>query len=425
MSRTPWPTPDRQMMRRTAFRLGLQAGGIVAAIVVLLTGVAVTVIIGGQRSDARALLAEAVTRADDVSDPPAGIWLVIDTPQGNAASRNLPPGLPDTVALAATAASGATEVSDHRAAGTDYLVQTSRHDGATIQGGLDLSANHAVRDRLVTALLICGAAGLALAALAGSWLGLRAVRPMSDALAVQRRFVADASHELRTPLTLLSTRAQLLRRHLRQGRSSESTLADADAVVADSDHLTAILEDLLLVAEPATTAQRNDPVDLGALARQVAAAAAPAAHERGITITTPAPEDPVITRGSHPALRRALTALVDNALTHAAHQVSITTGRRGSDVVIDVVDDGPGIDPSIAPRLFDRFASTQSAPSGPTTTTAGPRRYGIGLALVAEIAGRHHGRITAPTPDHHGGLLRLTLPAHTDRARPRPYARPD
>ena len=409
------PSTEQQMLRRTALRLGIQAGTLVAAIVVALTGVAVAVVITSQRSDASALLGEAIARADDVEDPPAGVWLVIQTAQGSAASRNLPPGLPDTTALSATTATGATEVAERYTAGTDYLIQTSRRDGATIQGGLDLSANHSVRDRLVTALLACGALGLLLATGAGTWLGMRAARPLSTALGVQRRFVADASHELRTPLTLLSTRAQLLRRHLRQGHPLEATMAEAAAVIADSDHLTAILEDLLLVADPAATPGSDDVVDLGALASEVAAAAAAAAQERGITITTPDPDNAVATRGSAPALRRALTALLDNAVGHAHHHVLITTAARGPDAVIEVGDDGPGIDPTIAPRLFDRFATSRAGagePANASAAAARPRRYGIGLALVAEIAARHQGHISAPATDH-GALLRLTLPAHT------------
>ena len=67
-------------------------------------------------------------------------------------------------------------------------------------------------------MLTAGAAGLVLAAAAGTWLSRRALEPLSAVLALQRRFVADAGHELRTPLTLIGTRAQLLRRRLQKVR---------------------------------------------------------------------------------------------------------------------------------------------------------------------------------------------------------------
>ncbi len=100
-----------------------------------------------------------------------------------------------------------------------------------------------------TAMLVAGGLGLVLAVLAGAWFARRAVRPLAAALALQRRFVADASHELRTPLTLLSTRTQLLRRHLRRGADADELTGEVDGVVTDARQLADILDDLLLAAD--------------------------------------------------------------------------------------------------------------------------------------------------------------------------------
>ena len=105
------------------------------------------------------------------------------------------------------------------------------------------------------------------------------------------------------------------------------------------------------------------------------------------------------------ALHRALTALVDNALRHARSTVSVAAARVRDHVVVTVTDDGPGIDPQVAPRLFDRFAAGTSA------AEPGRRRYGLGLALVAEIAAAHRGDVDVGAPP--GTTLRITLPCRT------------
>jgi signal transduction histidine kinase len=97
-----------------------------------------------------------------------------------------------------------------------------------------------------------------------------------------------------------------------------------------------------------------------------------------------------------------LTALLDNAVRHAASTVTVSVRRVGSDAVVQVADDGPGVDSEFLPHLFDRFASTG---------VAGQRRYGLGLALVGEIAARHGGSVSAANAATGGAVLRLTVPA--------------
>jgi signal transduction histidine kinase len=280
-----------------------------------------------------------------------------------------------------------------------------------VQATLDLRANHDERERLLAAMLASGGLGLVLAALAGAWFGRRATRPLAAALALQRRFVADASHELRTPLTYLSIRVQMVRRHLRRGDRPVALAEELDGVVADAEHLTVILDDLLLAADTRQEFEQ-ERVDVVVLAAQVVAASTPAAAEQGISITSRPDQPSLIVLGSGGSLRRALTAVLDNAVQHATHAVTVRVYRTGGEVVVDIDDDGPGIDPSILPHLFERFASTRRAPDEATPV---PRRrhFGIGLALVGEIAGRHDGTITAHNRPEGGATLRLSLPVLT------------
>ncbi|HVV23836.1 MAG TPA: HAMP domain-containing sensor histidine kinase [Pseudonocardiaceae bacterium] len=390
---------DAVSLRRATWRLGLQIGSCVAAIVVVLSGLAVLIVLRGQDSSGSTLVQQAALRADDVTDPPAGVWLVIRTSSRTSATPGLPPGLPDTAALDRA---GSGELDEITVAGNDYRLYTVRRDGHAVQAVMSLRGDHEERERLLMAMLTAGGLGLALAVAAGVWFGHRAVRPMAAALALQRRFVADASHELRTPLTLLSTRTQLLRRHLRRGVDLDDLAHEVDGVAADSRHLADILDDLLLAAD--TRAARTEDVDLVALTNQATEAARPAAAQQGVVLTVRSDEAGLAVHGSRTALRRALTAMLDNAVRHAGSTVTVVVRRTGTRAVVEVTDDGPGVAPEILPHVFERFAST-----GET----GQRRYGIGLALVGEIAARHRGDVSATNAADGGAVLALTLPVTT------------
>jgi two-component system, OmpR family, sensor kinase len=111
-----------------------------------------------------------------------------------------------------------------------------------------------------------------------------------------------------------------------------------------------------------------------------------------------------VVRGSKSSLRRAVLALVDNAIDHAAAVVSVDVRADRGTCRIAVSDDGPGIDENVLPRMFERFASAREPSSS-------RRHYGLGLALVADVAAAHGGKVTAGRrADGPGAVLTLTLP---------------
>ena len=424
-------TSESVLIRRAAVRMGLQAAAFVTAVVIVLTGVAVLVLFQAQSRAAGATLDEAITRADDVHDPNRGTYMVMRVDARQDTTPGTPAGAVDQPALDRAAQGLPVAPEERRVGAVDYRVVTERRaNGTVVQGILDLTDNHAERDQLLATMIATGAVGLLLAAAAGTWLGLRALRPLSAALRLQRRFVADAGHELRTPLTLLGTRAQLLRRHLRRAGDPLPTdsrsgsppdapigpdprvLADVEGIVADSARLAEILEDLLLAADP-LAGRPHGEVDLGKVCADAIHAATAAASERGIGLHGPSGDAALTVTGSPAALGRAVTALLDNAIRHASRAVSVTLTRRHQQVWLDVSDDGPGIDPVLVPGLFARFATTES---GHPERTAHPRRYGLGLALVAEIVAAHAGQVQllAPGDDAfaggRGATLRIRLP---------------
>jgi two-component system OmpR family sensor kinase len=401
---------DAADLRRTSLRLGLQAGLLVVGCLLAVGALLFAVYERAAADAADQLLRDATTKIDVASEAPPGVRVVVVTPQGRSLSTGMPEGLPDEEQIAATTRDGQTRETDVVRGHDTYTIRTAAVDGRVTQAVLDRHEADEERGRILTALLTAGVLGVLLAALVAAWLARRTVRPMANTIAMQRRFVADASHELRTPLTLLSTRAQLLARRLRRDpQVTDQVVADVDGVVADTRTLTEILDDLLTAADTRGNAHWES-LDARELVEEVVGAAAAAAEKSGITLRTGQRSGAVMVEGSPPSLRRALTALVDNAVDHAATEVTISAYKRGRRVDIEVRDDGPGILTDLAPRLFDRFTGLRSE----SPSVDGRRHYGLGLALVADVAANHHGRIAVAhrQDGQHGAVFTLTLPVH-------------
>jgi len=355
---------------------------------------------------ARDRLADAVTTTPHQARG-EHLWVVTSGPAGERVPRGTPEGLPFEPDLALVARDGRARQSEVEVCGRIFFVRTVRRGDEVLQAIMDQTAAEEASGRLALSLLAAGGVGVVLAAAVAAVLARRTLEPVSEALRMQRRFVSDASHELRTPLTLLSTRVQVLARRLQRGPEVPADVReDLAGVLEDTAALTGILDDLLLAAAPAGAASRAR-CDVRDLVGSVTAAAAASARDRGVSLRTGRLEEAVVD-GSPVALRRAVTSLVDNALDHAGSQVTVEVraGRRHVDV--RVTDDGPGVPPEVARRMFERFSSSRA---GSAAGADGRRHYGLGLALVADVAAAHHGSVTvSPAAEGPGTVLVLTLP---------------
>ena len=406
------PRPgDTELVRRAALRLGLQAAAGTLIVLALMITVLGVLLVRSAAADQDARLVVTAGSADDVIDPPDGMWIVLRTRGTVTASRGLPTGLPLTAALDRVGAGGAPEDTAVTLNGRDYRVRTQARSGtpaSQVQVVLDEAPAEAQRTTLLRALCGAGLVGLAMTAAIGIGLGRRAVRPLETALAVQRRFVADAGHELRTPLTLLSTRAQMLRRKLPRDDTAQTALGpEIDAVIADARRLATILDDFLLAADPRSTTD-DEVVDLVDIAASAVDAAGFVAVDAGVAVTLTA-ASPTPVRGSEAGLHRAVTAVVDNAVRHAATRVTVSVSTMSRRASVEIADDGPGIDAAMLPRVFERFATADAA--GPGVS----RRYGIGLALVGDVIGRHGGTVEVRNQPGGGAVFTLGLPEVSKR----------
>jgi two-component system, OmpR family, sensor kinase len=387
-------------LRRASWRMGLQTALLLLSCVVLV-GITVFVVANGSAADeGRQAVRSASANVDKPQEAPRGVLVVIDKGGRRLMSAGLPAGFPRESDLTATATDGKAREHVVQVGHDHYLVRTERVGDRVNQAIYDQEEYEAERHRLLIALLVAGGLGVLLSALAGVVLARRSLRPLVESLAMQRRFVADASHELRTPLTLLSTRVQLLARRLRRGTAPPDS--EIEGVLADTRRLGGILDDLLAAADTRTSVA-HDLVDVGAVVSEAVESAAASAEEQGKQLSVTIAEATTV-RGSEASLYRAVLALVDNALDHAVSAVDVEVGVSHGSCRIAVADDGPGIDDAVLPRMFQRFASAREP-------APGPRHYGLGLALVADVAAAHGGRVEAGRrTDGPGAVLTVSLP---------------
>jgi len=220
---------------------------------------------------------------------------------------------------------------------------------------------------------------------------------IEDSVGRQERFVADAAHELRTPLTRLRSSLEVDLSRSQSGREREA-LEGLRAEVVAMQHL---VDDLLYLAraDAGQGGGRFVPVDLDDAAfREVRRV-----EERGRVVLDVGGVSGAQVVGDPARLARVVRNLLDNAERHAAGVVAISLLEAGVDAVLTVADDGPGIDPAAAGRVFERFGRIDQSRS---EATGGA---GLGLAIVREIVEDHGGTVTLVSGNG-GATFEVRLP---------------
>jgi two-component system OmpR family sensor kinase len=221
-----------------------------------------------------------------------------------------------------------------------------------------------------------------------------------------RQFVADASHELRTPLTSIRGYAELLRRG---GFVDEDGRRRAlQRIEEEATRMGGLVEDLLLLAElDRGRPLRAEPVDLQRVCADAVGDSNAVPHDHELELV---PGVPVVVTGDAERLAQVAHNLVRNALAHtpAGTTVRVSTGVLERMGFIEVADDGPGIPPAEARRVFDRFYQGDPSRSGGGT--------GLGLAIVRAIAEALGGSADVVPTTGPGATLRVRIPLSTTTA---------
>ncbi|MDT7800336.1 MAG: hypothetical protein QOI78_3769 [Actinomycetota bacterium] len=218
---------------------------------------------------------------------------------------------------------------------------------------------------------------------------------LASAQAAQRRFVADASHELRSPLSTISTALDV------SGRHPESTEELVPVIARETARLRELVDDLLMLArtDDATDRPSRTEVDLDDIVR------AEAERVRGeCALDVEVRAGPAKVYGSEAQLRRAVRNLVDNARGHARDRIRVASSVHGDLAVVEVSDDGPGVEEADRDRIFERFVRLDAS------RQRGHGGTGLGLPIVAGIAARHGGRAHYAASGEPGARFVIELP---------------
>jgi two-component system OmpR family sensor kinase len=387
--------PEERALRRARWAITAQIAVVVSLLVAVAGAIAYGMLLSGQHADADRALARTIQLGPGTT-PPGCVWLF--TPAGHAPAGPPRAGMPLPDLDALVPSPGDVHTERRTIDGMLYTIRVENRGGVVSQAFFEELYQIQDRSSLVFGLGIAEVLALLAALGCGRVLAGRAIRPLADALRRQRTFVADASHELRAPLTRLHTRAQLLAR-----RSSGRDAADLEHLVRGTRELGEVVEDLLLSAQACGDRPSLEPVELGVLADEAVAAEAVRAGERRVRLAVTRERRPYVVQGVPTALRRVLSALLDNALGHTPPGGSIEVWLGVPDerfVELRVRDTGIGFPAADADRVFERFARGSDGDG---------RRFGLGLALVREVVTGHGGTIAAAGRPGSGATFTLRL----------------
>lgn len=171
-----------------------------------------------------------------------------------------------------------------------------------------------------------------------------------------------------------------------------------------------IVDELLISAQLAADPTQAQIVPVAAILDDVATSIRPLALGAGVEVVVVSGPGAEV-RGSATSLRRAVLALTDNAIAHTppGGHVRLASRLDGTSVVIEVVDDGDGIDDAQVARLTERFA--RGTAIGGQADGLTRRRFGLGLALVRQVVEAHGGRLVRTGRPDGGTTASMRLPA--------------
>ena len=196
------------------------------------------------------------------------------------------------------------------------------------------------------------------------------------------QFVADASHELRTPLALIRANAEIA---LRRTRSPEEYREVLTGIVADTERMTTLVEDLLFLARSDSAVappMQGAPIGIDVPLGEAIDAVKHLALKRSVRIVSSSNVDAYVA-GNRAMLKRLFVALLDNAIKNSreAGEIRIGVERSADSITVSIRDFGDGIDAADLPHIFQRFYRADKSRTG--------EGYGLGLSIAGSIVRAH------------------------------------
>jgi signal transduction histidine kinase len=221
---------------------------------------------------------------------------------------------------------------------------------------------------------------------------------VSRLLAIQRDFVADASHQLRTPLTGLRLQLEELRETTPDG---DHRVKRIDAGISEVDRLSQMVDELLVLSRAGEHEQPGTEVDLAGAADRALNRWREAAGDAGVELARKRRDGPASVWCTAADLDRALDALIENAIRYSppGSRVEIVNGGTG----IEILDDGPGLEPGEEKVVFERFHRGRAGRQGVKGT-------GLGLPIARELIEQWGGSVTIANRDGSGTRAAIDWP---------------
>jgi signal transduction histidine kinase len=274
-----------------------------------------------------------------------------------------------------------------------HVLALAVHPAAALAKDLD-----AAGERLAWTLGI-----VAFVVLLGTLFLWRALRAETRLATRKAEFVSAVSHELRTPLTSIRMYADMLKEGWVK---DEQTARDYFVLIsAESERLARLVNNVLDFSriekgKKSFDMREGDPAPV---MREVAEVLGPYLEEQGFALSLDVPATLPACRFDRDALTQILVNLIDNAVKHGKEEVRLEAEARDGDVVLRVLDRGPGVPADERGKIFDPFQRGQAASRGGGS--------GLGLALVRHYALAHGGRIEVSDREGGGAAFALRLPA--------------
>jgi heavy metal sensor kinase len=219
-----------------------------------------------------------------------------------------------------------------------------------------------------------------------------------------RRFTADSSHELRTPLAVVRGLGEAAVADRRTPAEYEEAIG---SMLEEIDRMSNLVDTLLRLSHADAGAIRlsRESLDLGQLARDVAASLAILAEERNQTLASDITSG-VIVSADRLVLREAVTNVLDNAIKYSpdGSTIAVRVEADGDQAMLAIADEGPGIAPEHRERIFHRFFRVDEARSRERDGT------GLGLAIAKWAVDINGGQITVHERPRGGSEFRILLP---------------
>jgi len=218
-----------------------------------------------------------------------------------------------------------------------------------------------------------------------------------------RRFVADASHELRTPIAAVSAYAELFGRGASENKDDLERLMSG--IRTETSRMEQLVADLLLLARlDERRPMENHSVDLVAVCAEAVRTASTVGPDWPVSFEA---TEPVEITGDATSIRQVIDNLLGNVRAHTPPGTTtvVSVERATGEAVIRVADNGPGMDPTEAELVFERFY--RSDPSRSRLHGGA----GLGLSIVSAIVTSHEGTVTAQGEPGAGTTFTVRLPA--------------